>query len=71
MSEKKKRSVVKRTIHYSWKCDWCGSSGSCESAADMGAYEGGQLMLTLHRSVSPDCQGGADSIRVVFGDKIR
>jgi hypothetical protein len=29
-----------------------------------GDEDGAQILLTLHRSVSPDCKGGPDTIRV-------
>lgn len=47
-----------------WRCDICDCHGSSMLERNIGVWRAGQIMLALHRAVSPDCAGGADRVRV-------
>jgi len=51
-------------MRFDWRCGMCGCTGGSDVRSDEGVYRGADIITTLHRSVSPDCKGGADTIRV-------
>lgn len=56
--------VAAPPLQYDWQCEVCGCTGSSEMRSDEGGWNGAEIVLALHRSISPDCKGSADTIRV-------
>ena len=68
-SQERSAQRMRETMH--WRCDLCGCTGSSTHKSPIGVGEEAELLLALHRSVAPNCDGGALTIRVSLKGPIR